>query len=89
VSLRGYVIGLADIGDAGARNKANVAGTNHSEFHEWDVEIIKKLACVGQRLFETVHSFVAVMLDEFIALGRFRVFPHYSGNEFAEGNYWL
>jgi hypothetical protein len=35
-----------------------------------------------------IHDFVAVMLDEFIALGGFEVFTHHFGGEFVESGLW-
>lgn len=32
-----------------------------------------------------IHGLVAMVLDEFVALGGFQIFPHHFGNEFVEG----
>ena len=35
-----------------------------------------------------IHGFVAVVLNEFVALGGFEVFAHHFGDEFVEGSFW-
>jgi hypothetical protein len=38
-------------------------------------------------LFVTIHGFVAMLIDEFISLGRLPIFAHYFGDEFVEAEF--
>ena len=64
---------------------ANEAGTAGDEDGVHVEMLSGKSALAARHLFVVVHGSVAVVLDQFVALGPLEVFAHHFGDKFVEG----